>query len=491
MKASVAKKAVICVFDGLRPDRVTADLTPNLWRFATGGTWFRESRSVFPSVTRVATTSFATGSKPTTHGIMNNSFYHPEVIGDRLLDTSKAADLRAAEAHHNGRFIEADGLGCALALAGKTYGVVHTGSPGSTYLVNHKAGTNGHWTFSIHGSDHTPTPAINQEIEARFGPLPKGGMPKTAQVDYGADVFVDHVLGQHRPDVALIWFCEPDTSYHYCEIGADDSVNITKRVDTQFGRILDAVARGPDAEETLLVALSDHGHIATSTHVDVHGLLNEAGFSSSSCPGDGLDVVSTLGIALNITLIEKDAGRLNAMAQALMTHDSTGLLFSKSRSSTEGVVPGTLPFSAVGIEHERASDLVCVLRSSIEPDHHGLAGHGGCTAQIDVPLGGGMHGGLNPHELNTVLAFGGTQMPALGTIEDPADLTDIVPTILSLLGVPIPDSMTGLPLPALLGEDRSAATTSTMVAGQGGFEQQLSLSSAGLRPVVMRGDRLR
>ncbi|MEL6963498.1 MAG: alkaline phosphatase family protein, partial [Pseudomonadota bacterium] len=66
--SAAAKKAVICVFDGLRPDRVTAELTPNLYRFAQSGIWYRESRSVFPSVTRVATTSFATGSKPETHG---------------------------------------------------------------------------------------------------------------------------------------------------------------------------------------------------------------------------------------------------------------------------------------------------------------------------------------------------------------------------------------------------------------------------------------
>ena len=54
-----ADKVVICVFDGLRRDFVTPERMPNLARFAGQGTWFREARSVFPSMTRVATTAIA------------------------------------------------------------------------------------------------------------------------------------------------------------------------------------------------------------------------------------------------------------------------------------------------------------------------------------------------------------------------------------------------------------------------------------------------
>jgi phosphonoacetate hydrolase len=56
---ALADRVVLCVFDGLRPDMVTPELMPNLVRLAERGTWFREARSVFPSITRVATTSIA------------------------------------------------------------------------------------------------------------------------------------------------------------------------------------------------------------------------------------------------------------------------------------------------------------------------------------------------------------------------------------------------------------------------------------------------
>ncbi len=488
--SAVARKAVICVFDGLRPDRVNAALTPNLWRFAEGGVWFRESRSVFPSVTRVATTSFATGSKPETHGVLNNKIFHPEAIPGRMLDTSSLSDLRAAEAHHGGRFVEATGLGCALAKAGKSYAVVHTGSTGSAYLVNHKAATHGHWTFSIHGHAHTQTPAAVHEVVDRFGPLPDSALPRFSDVDYGADVMVEHVLKTRRPDVALIWFSEPDSSYHFREIGSDDSVAITKRVDEQFGRILQAVAKGPYADETVVVAMSDHGQIAIAESVDMQGILRDVGLPAAEYPGDGIEAVLGLGIGLDITLLDRTDAKLEAAARALMAHPAVGLLFSKNKSADEGVILGTFPYSAVGIDHPRAADLVCVLRSSADADQHGLPGQAACTTPIDVPMGGGMHGGLNPHEQNTMLAFGGAALPALGQIEDPADLSDIVPTVLSLLDVPRPSSMTGRPLGAVTGEHRPIVEKRLLRAGDGNFEQQLTLASGGPHSVVLQGERL-
>ena len=63
------------------------------------------------------------------------------------MNTGKLKDLTAAEQQLNGRLVQADGLGCALARAGKSYAVAHSGSSGSAYMANHKADVNGHWTF--------------------------------------------------------------------------------------------------------------------------------------------------------------------------------------------------------------------------------------------------------------------------------------------------------------------------------------------------------
>jgi hypothetical protein len=237
--------------------------------------------------------------------------------------------------------------------------------------------------------------------------------------------------------------------------------------------------------------MSDHGQIATAEHVDLGTVLKDAGLTACDHPAADVDVVIGLGIALDLAFLDPSKEKIEAATRALMDHPGVGHLFSKSASKEAGMVAGTLPYCAAGIEHARAADLVCVLRSSDEPDQHGLPGKAACTTPIDVPMGGGMHGGFSRSEQNTLLAFGGGALPAIGEIDDPADLTDIVPTVLALLDLPIPKSMTGSPLAAVTGADRPVVASVTLSAGQGGFEQRLTLANGGPHPVVLQGERTR
>ena len=68
---------LLVVFDGLRPDMVRADTTPNLLRLAAMGTRFARARSVFPSETRVCSATVATGCMPRRHGLVANRLAHP------------------------------------------------------------------------------------------------------------------------------------------------------------------------------------------------------------------------------------------------------------------------------------------------------------------------------------------------------------------------------------------------------------------------------
>ena len=67
-------KFLLVVFDGLRPELVTADLMPNLTGFRAGGLYCLGSRAAMPSETRVAVSSFVTGRYAGGHGVMGNSF---------------------------------------------------------------------------------------------------------------------------------------------------------------------------------------------------------------------------------------------------------------------------------------------------------------------------------------------------------------------------------------------------------------------------------
>lgn len=485
---TAADRVVICVFDGLRPDFITPELTPNLARFAAKGTWFRQARSVFPSMTRVATTSIATGAPPKIHGVVGNAFLFPQVSTDHVLDMSRADDIALAEAATGGDLVQAETFADVLARAGKTLAVVHTGSAGSAYLINPRARANGHWTFSILGREHTQTPAAVDEVVARFGPLPPRALPRFAEVDYAERVFREHVLERMRPEAALIWFNEPDTSFHYRFLGSPETLTVLKAVDAAFGRILDWIDAQPDAERYLVMAASDHGQITMSEALPLADLLvgqGHAGRRAAERTLAGAHFSMTGGNMGEIRILDGGVGRRDAIAAWLQDQEFLGMLFSPARNGVDGVVPGSFALSLVDLDHSRAPDLVYVLRSDETRDAYGNPGLGRMTAG-DVPVGGGMHGGLNRYELNTVLIAQGTGFPAANRDERSCGIVDIAPTALLALGLAPADRMTGQSLAHL---DAPADATPAIETGRRGFRQWLRRADRRGSPILLDGGR--
>lgn len=70
---------MVLVLDGLRPDSITAEETPHLWRLRTEGVNFLNGHSVFPTVTRTNATAISTGTYPDRNGMFGNQLYVREV----------------------------------------------------------------------------------------------------------------------------------------------------------------------------------------------------------------------------------------------------------------------------------------------------------------------------------------------------------------------------------------------------------------------------
>ena len=70
--------AVLVVsFDGFRPDFITKELTPNLYKLKEIGQSPEYMRNVFPTKTFTNHHSIATGLYAESHGVMANSLYDP------------------------------------------------------------------------------------------------------------------------------------------------------------------------------------------------------------------------------------------------------------------------------------------------------------------------------------------------------------------------------------------------------------------------------
>lgn len=486
-----ASKVVIAVFDGLRPDMVVPALMPRLAAFAGQSLWFREARSVFPSMTRVATSSIATGAPPAVHGVVGNAFYFPEVTRDFVFDTSKAEDIRLAEAALGAPLLTAPTFADSLAAHGRTFAVAHAGSAGSAYAINPRAAGNGHWTFSIMGEAFTRTPGAVAEVVGALGPLPARDLPRFAETEYLARVFADHVLGERNPDVALVWFNEPDTSFHYKFIGSETTRQIMRAADAAFGRILDAVRARPDADDIAIIVASDHGQISSRGVTSMKSLLTEAGHPAAKASErrlNGAKVAITGGNMGEIRVLDGDLERRDAIARWLMTRDEIGMVFTAGADPVHGSVEGSFSTRLVGLDHPRGPDLVYVLRSDTGADAHGLPGLGLIT-DGDVPMGGGMHGGLNRHELNTVLILGGAASAGRAEkLDAPCGIIDIGPTLLDLLGIAPAPTMAGT---SLLPRDvqNMPGKAVTHEAGTGAFRQTLALMTRGERSFAVHGGR--
>jgi arylsulfatase A-like enzyme len=342
-----------------------------------------------------------------------------------------------------------------------------------------RAAQDGHWVYNAQGPQASVTPEVGHAMRARFGPEPAREVPLLAVVDRVADIFVDHVLAELAPDVALAWFPEPDTSSHYIGLGAPETLAVLARCDAQLSRILDALD-----ERTLVMVLSDHGQITVTEEIPLFEDLGRAGFPTAAVAGDDTVLLGVAGSAGELRLRSGGAATRDRVVAWLQEQPCIGHLFTRDVNGVDGASPGTLSLRLVGLDHARAPDIAFTLRSDTGADHHGLAGRG--LFMGGVPVGGGMHGGLNPHELATVLILGGPGVRA-GAIDSPAGLIDVAPTVLVALGLPVPPTMTGHPLSAALGAPVMPWREILAQAGRHGYRQEVELCRVAGATYLMRG----
>jgi predicted AlkP superfamily pyrophosphatase or phosphodiesterase len=70
--AKSERRVVIVVWDGMRPDFVSEENTPTLWKLAKEGVIFRNHHPVYPSATNVNGTAMVTGVYPGKNDVIAN-----------------------------------------------------------------------------------------------------------------------------------------------------------------------------------------------------------------------------------------------------------------------------------------------------------------------------------------------------------------------------------------------------------------------------------
>ena len=140
-------RALIVVFDALRPQFVTPELMPNLHAFAARGACYSRARSTFPTETRVNQSAVTTGCMPHRHGVVGNRFVADDLLPGILVNSGKDEDLARALAA--GPVLGMPSMGQRLTRAGRSFAALSAGTPGGGRLINWSAEQDGSFRLAM------------------------------------------------------------------------------------------------------------------------------------------------------------------------------------------------------------------------------------------------------------------------------------------------------------------------------------------------------
>ncbi len=434
-------KTLIVIFDGMRADYITPGLMPELWAFRESASRAERHHSVFPTVTRVNSASFATGSYPANHGLLGNAVYFPKVNPGKATGTSHG-DLVRIAASESGKLLTGTSIGEVLDKHGERMMVFSSGTSGQAFLQNHTVGK---------GAIVNPGLILPESFRAKV--VADLGAPETNATGLNkhkwiTDALIRYSLTAGGPLVSTIWFSDPDGAGHKGGIGSDELKEALAFVDAQFGRIIRHLEAGGLRNQYNIIATTDHGFVTYTGKQGLTDLLIGAGLKKDK---DSDDVVLAEGA---VYVKNRDQATIKKIIEVLHKTPWVGAVFTKGvqPGSMQGWVPGTFSFESVHYHHtERTGDILAAVNWNDNPNEWGYAGS-------DFSVGTAGHGGSSPYEIGIRLFAQGPDFKKGYVSELPSSIIDIVPTVLSFYGYSIPADMNGRVLYELLQKGKSEDT---------------------------------
>jgi hypothetical protein len=427
---SAASRAFVMVWDGMRPDLISQEQTPNLWELTQRGVHCIDSHAVFPTVTRINSASIATGSQPAGHGILGNSLYVPAVDAKKAINMGDHRDLEAVAKLRGGRAVLRESLADRVGAAGGKTVVVSTGSPGSAWLCHPRI------LERVEAGDRLLHPAFPNPADV-FGPvvkllgaMPDATIPNTKQNAWFTRAVTQYVIPELDPTLLVFWHTDPDKTQHHRGFGSPEGMASIRDADTHLGQIVAALDENGDLADTVIAVASDHGYVTISPQLEAGGPGGPfADPALRDALANGEIVTATNGGSLYISVPSGDRGLLDRIVAALGAWEHGGPVLTRAVDGAP--LPGTLPLEAVGIAGDLAPDILCALAWDDEMNRFGREGR---SAGLDTGLVAS-HGGISSWEINNTLVLAGAGIKAGLSHQLPAGNIDLAPTLAELLGV--------------------------------------------------------
>jgi predicted AlkP superfamily pyrophosphatase or phosphodiesterase len=481
---------VVVVWDGMRPDFVSEQNTPTLWKLAREGVTFRNHHAVYPSATMVNGTAMVTGDYPGKSGILANHVYRADINPRHAVDVELQSIVQKGDELSGGKYISAPtiaelvrpvGAGSVIAAA-KTVGLLldrwpednFEGAVGSTsplgegervkvrgsqmrgsekeetltppsplrrergisfeneHIRRHAVGGR---SITLFAGKSLPRAALAPIIKA-LGSFPSAHLQKDS---WTTKALINVLWKNGLPAVSILWLGEPDLTQHETAPGAPAALTAIKSADENLSVVLSALDDHKARGTTDLFVVSDHGFSTIRRSIDLRKILNEAGFTATTEfkdePKPGDIMLAGNGGSVLFYVIGHDANVTRRLVDLLQQSDFAGMIFTR-----EPMV-GAFDLEQAEIQNDYAPDVVMAFRWYDLKNQFGVRGM--IDADWQRAAGKGTHATLSRFDMHNTLIAAGPDFKPGATDDLASGNIDLAPTILQILGIKPPARLDG------------------------------------------------
>ena len=454
LPAKPERHVVVVVWDGMRPDFVTEQNTPTLWKLAREGVTFRNHHAAYPSATMVNGTAMVTGVYPGTSGIIANHVYRPDIDPHHSIDVELPAVVKKGDEVSGGKYILVPTIAELVQHAGGRTVIASAKTVGLLLDRQADVGTAKNCVTLFAGKS---LPAeIIPSITATLGPFPSGHLQQDA---WTTKAMTDCFWKDGVPALSVLWLGEPDLTQHESAPGAPAALAAIKSADENLAAVLSALDQRDARGRTDVFIVSDHGFSTIKRSVDLRRILNDAGFTAkieelriakdgnqsaggirdktefNDQPKPGDIMLAANGGSVLFYVVGHDKKLIRRLVEFLQQSDFAGVIFTKEP------MEGTFGLTQALIQRGDAPDVVMGFRWTDLQNQFGVTGE--IDADWQRAAGKGTHATLSRFDMHNTLIAAGPDFKRGQTDDLPTGNVDLVPTILQILGIKVPHQMDG------------------------------------------------
>jgi predicted AlkP superfamily pyrophosphatase or phosphodiesterase len=437
-----SRHVVVVVWDGMRPDFVSEQNTPALWKLSREGVAFRNHHPVYPSATNVNGTALVTGVYPGRNGITANHVYRSDIDVHQSIDVEIPAVVEKGDRLAGGKYISVPTIAEIVQRAGGRTAVASAKTVG--LLLDRHAGIGpAKNSVTLFAGNSLPRDAITSIIAA-LGPFPSAHL---ARDSWTTKALIDFPWKDDLPDFSILWLGEPDLTQHESAPGAPAALAAIKSADANLATVLAALDQRKARGTTDVLIVSDHGFSTIERSIDLRKVLNDAGFAAKTEfkdePKKGDIMLAGNGGSVLFYVVGHDEAIVRRLVDFLQQSDFAGVIFTKQP------MEGTFGFAQARIDppsqgyaaSSNAPDVVMAFRWNDLQNQFGVAGM--IDADWQRAAGKGTHATLSRFDMHNTLIAAGPDFRHGQTDDLPSGNVDLAPTILSILGIKPPQQLDG------------------------------------------------